>query len=195
MKIIQLQFIFVLMLMSAATALGQDMGQDGGTREKWSLVSMEGIVKDINPESREVTLTDGDGGMVTITAGDSVERFDEIAVGDLVSFEYYTFIKAEFRQPTPEETNEPLQVVAAGGKAPEGVDPAAVVGAMVKAVVTIEVLNRPNMLATVRGPRGNYVTIPLEDPSLIEQLRVGQVVILTYAEAVAASLQKVSAPE
>lgn len=195
MKIIQLQFIFVLMLMSAATALGQDMGQDGGTREKWSLVSMEGIVKDINPESREVTLTDGDGGMVTITAGDSVERFDEIAVGDLVSFEYYTFIKAEFRQPTPEETNEPLQVVAAGGKAPEGVDPAAVVGAMVKAVVTIEVLNRPNMLATVRGPRGNYVTIPLEDPSLIEQLRVGQVVVLTYAEAVAASLQKVSAPE
>lgn len=195
MKKIQLQFIFALMMMSAATALGQDMGQDGGTREKWSLVSMEGIVKDINPESREVTLTDGDGGMVTITAGDSVERFDEIAVGDLVSFEYYTFIKAEFRQPTPEETNEPLQVVAAGGKAPEGVDPAAVVGAMVKAVVTIEVLNRPNMLATVRGPRGNYVTIPLEDPSLIEQLRVGQVVILTYAEAVAASLQKVSAPE
>lgn len=195
MKKIQLQFIFALMMMSAATALGQDMGQDGGTREKWSLVSMEGIVKDINPESREVTLTDGDGGMVTITAGDSVERFDEIAVGDLVSFEYYTFIKAEFRQPTPEETNEPLQVVAAGGKAPEGVDPAAVVGAMVKAVVTIEVLNRPNMLATVRGPRGNYVTIPLEDPSLIEQLRVGQVVVLTYAEAVAASLQKVSAPE
>ncbi len=153
---------------------------------------MQGIVKDINPESREVTLSDGEGGLLTITAGDAVERFDEIAVGDLVILDYWAYIKAEFRQPTPEESNEPLQLVAEAGRTPEGVDPGAVVGAMVKAVVTIEVLNRPNMLATVRGPRGNYVTIPMEDQSLIEQLHVGQVVILTYAEAVAASLQKVA---
>lgn len=195
MKINKLQFIFILMLMSAATALGQDMGQDGGTREKWSLISLQGTVKEIKPETREVTLSDGEGGLLTIAAGDSVERFGEIAVGDLVTLEYWAYLMAEFRQPTPEEVNEPLQLVAEAGKTPEGVDPGAVVGAMVKAVVTIEILNRPNMLATVRGPRGNYVTIPMEDPSLIEKLHVGQVVILTYAEAVAASLQKVSAPE
>ena len=71
-------------------------------------------------------------------------------------------------------------------------EPRAVVGAVVKAVVTIEVLNRPYMWATVQGPRGNYLTIQMEDRALIEKLHIGQVVILTYAEAVAVSLEKVN---
>jgi len=69
-------------------------------------------------------------------------------------------------------------------------DPAAILGAVVKAVVTVEVINRPEMIVTVKGPRGNYVSIPVEDKALIEQLHVGEVVVLTYAEAVALSLQK-----
>ena len=82
--------------------------------------------------------------------------------------------------------------MADGGKAPEGVDPAAAVGAIVRAVVTIEILNRPYMLATVRGPAGNYLTIQMEDVELIEQLNIGQVLILTYAEAVVMALTKVN---
>ena len=102
---------------------------------------------------------------------------------------------AEFREPTPEEVAEPVVVVAKAGKAPEGMDPAAVVGAIVKAVVTIEVLNRPYMLATVRGPAGNYLTIEMEDAELIKELNIGQVIIITYAEAVVMSLTKVSSGE
>ena len=74
----------------------------------------------------------------------------------------------------------------------EGMDPAAAIGAVVKAVVTIEVLNRPNMVATVRGPNGNYVSIPMEDEKLITELKIGDVLILTYAEAMAVSLEKIS---
>ena len=82
-------------------------------------------------------------------------------------------------------------LLAQGGKAPEGMDPAAVVGAVVKALVTVEILNRPNMFATVKGPRGNYLTIEMEDEALIQKLHIGQLVILTYAEAMAISLRKV----
>ena len=46
------------------------------------------------------------------------------------------------------------------------------------------------MLATVEGPNGNYLTIPMQDAAFLEQLHIGQVVILTYAEAVAVSLTK-----
>ena len=136
-----------------------------------------------------------EGNLLTITAGDAVERFDEIVVDDVITFEYWTYMKAEFRQPTPEELAEPLVVIAEGGKAPEGIDPAAVLGAVVKAVVTIEVLNRPYMLATIRGPRGNYMTIQMEDKELITELNIGQVVILIYAEAIAVSLNKVNSEE
>ena len=161
------------------------------SREKWDQVSMQGTVTEINAETREITLMGSDGGLVTMTAGEEVERFDEIAVDDVIKFEYYTYIKAEFRDPTPEEVAEPVQVIAEAGKAPEGVDPAAAVGAVVKAVVTIEALNRPFMVATVSGPNGNYVSIPMEDEELMKELHIGEVLILTYAEAMAIGLEKV----
>jgi len=161
------------------------------SREKWDQVSMQGTVTEINAETREITLMGSDGGLVTMTAGEEVERFNEIAVDDVIKFEYYTYLKAEFRDPTPEEVAEPIQMIAEAGKAPEGVDPAAAVGAVVKAVVTIEALNRPFMVATVSGPNGNYVSIPVEDEKLMTELHIGEVLILTYAEAVAIGLEKV----
>ncbi len=169
---------------------GQTTENTEPSREKASLVSMAGTVTTLVKESREITLKGADGELVTMVASDEVKRFDEIEIGDVMTFEYYTYIKAEFREPTAEEIAEPLTLLAEGGKAPEGMDPAAVVGALVKAIVTIEILNRPNMLATVRGPRGNYLSIQMEDEALMQRLNIGQKVILTYAEAIAVSLEK-----
>ena len=183
---------FTFIAINAYCQEGQDIRPP---KEKWNLVVMQGTVTAIVKETREVTLMGPEGNLLTITAGDAVERFDEIVVDDVITFEYWTYMKAEFRQPTPEELAEPLVVIAEGGKAPEGIDPAAVVGALVKAVVTIEVLNRPYMLATIRGPGGNYMTIQMEDTELITELNIGQVVILTYAEAIAVSLNKVNSEE
>lgn len=174
---------------------GQDKEQTRPDREAWDQVSMQGTVTAIDSVSREITLMGTDGGLVTLTAGEEVERFNEIAINDVIEFEYYTYLKAEFRAPTEEEVAEPLQMMAEAGKAPEGMDPGAVVGAVVKAVVTIEALNRPSMVATVKGPGGNFVSIPMQDEQLITELRIGQVLILTYAEAMAISLNKVQAAE
>jgi len=186
--------LFVIMLMSV-NVNAQEKQDRRSSREKWDQVAMQGTVTEIKADTRELTLMGTNGGLVTITASEAVERFDEIAINDVLKFEYYTYMKAEFREPTSEEIAEPIVVMAEGGKAPEGIDPAAVVGAVVKAVVSIEVLNRPNMTATVRGPRGNYATIQMEDKELIKELKIGEVLILTYAEAVAVSLEKVGAVE
>lgn len=189
MKLFKLGLLTATLLFFTTTdILAQDKRP---SREKWDQVSMQGTVTEINAETREITLMGSDGGLVTMTAGEDVERFDEIAVDDVIKFEYYTYIKAEFRDPTPEEKAEPVQMIAEAGKAPEGVDPAAAVGAVVKAVVTIEALNRPFMMATVSGPNGNYVSIPMEDEELMKELHIGEVLVLTYAEALAIGLEKV----
>ncbi len=169
---------------------GQNTENVEPPREKWDLVSMSGTVTNVVKETREITLKGADGELVTVTASAEVKRFDEIALGDILTFEYYTYMKAEFRAPTDEEIAEPLTLLVEAGKAPEGMDPGAAVGAIVKAIVTIEILNRPNMLATVRGPGGNYLTIKMEDEALIQRLSIGQKIILTYAEAIAVSLEK-----
>jgi hypothetical protein len=186
--------IYAIVIIMIASLTGSIYAQDKRpSREKWEEVSMQGTVTEINAETREITLMGTDGGLMTVTAGEDVERFDEIAVDDVIRFDYYTYLKAEFRDPTPEEVAEPLQIMAEAGKAPEGMDPAAVVGAVVKAVVTIEALNRPFMIATVSGPNGNYVSIPMEDEELMKELHIGEVLILTYAEAMAVELEKVGA--
>ena len=193
MKLLKNNFILLLVLsLISLTSYGQETEEKRPSREKWDLAATQGRVTELNKETREITLMDVDGGLVTLTASDEVKRFDEISVGDFINFEYWTFMKAEFREPTAEEIEAPLVVLEEAGKAPEGVAPGAIVGAVVRAIVTIEVLNRPNMLATVRGPQGNYLTIPMEDAKLMEELRIGEVVIMTYAEALAISLEKVS---
>ena len=162
------------------------------TKEAMELQTMQGTITAINPETREITLMGSQGELNTITAGEEVERFDEIAVGDAIVFDLYTYMKAEFREPTAEEIAEPVVLVADAAKATMEEAPAGAIGAMIKAVVTIEVLNRVYMQATVKGPEGNYLTIDMEDEDLIQKLHIGQVVILTYAEAMAISLEKVS---
>ena len=51
------------------------------------------------------------------------------------------------------------------------------------------------MLATVKGALGNFLTINKEDEEFIQRLHIGQGLILTYAEAVAVSLEKVGSVE
>ena len=184
-------FAIIALTFLSIHSFAQDGKDNRPPKEKWSLVTMKGTIKEIVKENRAITLMGSEGELTTITADPTVERFDEFSVNDVVTFDYYTYMMAEFREPTAEEIAEPIIVIAEAGKAPEGMDPAAVVGAVVKAVVTIEALNRPFMLATIQGPAGNFLTIEMEDAELITELNIGQVIILYYAEAIAISLTKV----
>lgn len=186
-----ISFFSVILLLLVQNSFAQVIQEAQPSRERWNLVSSEGTVTEINKETRELTLMGPEGDLNTIKAGEHIKRFDEIVVNDKISFDYWTYIKAEFREPTLTERASPLQLVSEAGKAPEGVAPGAVVGAVAKAIVTIEVLNRPYMQATVRGPGGNYMTIPVQDPKILEKVHIGQEFILTYAEAIAVSLKKV----
>lgn len=161
------------------------------SKEKWNLVTMEGTVTKINKKKREITLMGPKGNLNTIEASNEIERFEEIAVNDKISLDYWSYIKAEFREPTLFERAEPLAILSKAGSTSQDVPPGAVIGAVVKAIVTIEVLNRPFMSATVKGPAGNYTTIPVENPKILESVYIGQEFILTYAEAIAVTLKKV----
>ena len=160
-------------------------------RERWLLVSIQASVESLDLESRLATLKGPAGNLVTIEVGEGVERLDEIEIGDVVTADYYTYLLAEFRDPTPEEEEEPFVILAESGKAPEGFPPGAAVGAVVRAVVTVEMINESTSEVTIKGPRGKYLTVPVEDLSLLKELKVGEVGVLTYAEALALSLDKV----
>ena len=182
--------VTVIMVLSAA-AFAQEGTERRPMRERWEELTIEAVIEAVDPEKREVLLRGPEGNLMTVTAGENVKRFNEIEVGDMVTAQFWTYLKAEFREPTEAEKAEPLVVLAGWGKAPKGKPPGAVVGRTIKAVVSIEIINRPDMFVTVRGPRGNYVSIPVEDNDLITQLNVGEVGVLTYTEAVVLTLEKI----
>lgn len=188
-KIKNVVFLMAILLLSM-NVNGQNKSDNVlPTKERSSVVEMQGTITELNKETREITLAGERGEMLTFVADDAVKRFKEFEVGDIITIEYDQQLMVEFREPTAEELAEPLVIDQDGEVAADEMDPGAAVASIVKAVVTIEVINRPYMIVVIRGPEGNFVTLDVEDEELIQKLHVGQVVILTYTEIVAISLE------
>jgi hypothetical protein len=159
-------------------------------REDKLLVTVTASVEAIDPASREVTLKGPLGNTVTFTVDQRVKRLNEVKVGDLVRADYYVSFAAELRKPTAEEQKTPLVLMDAAAKAPPGASPAAGGVRRFKVVTTIEGLDRPTQTITVKGPRGNFLTARVADPSNLTKMRIGENIVVTYTEALAISLEK-----
>jgi hypothetical protein len=159
-------------------------------REDAVLLSVTATVKAIDYTTREVTLKGPLGNEVTFTVDKRVKRLNEVKVGDEITADYYVSVAGEVREPTPEEEKEPIVALGAAGKAPPGTSPAAGGLRQFKVVTTIEGLDRPTRTITVKGPRGNYLTARVADPSRLTQVKIGDHVIVTYTEALAISLEE-----
>jgi len=160
------------------------------SRQKTVLATVTASVEAIDLTNREVTLKGPLGNTVTFTVDQRVKRLNEVKVGDFVRADYYVSIAAELREPTAEEKEHPLEIVQAAAKAPPGTSPAAGGLRRFKVVTTIEGLDRPTQTVTVKGPRGNYLTARVADPSRLTKVRIGDNIVITYTEALAISLEK-----
>ena len=193
----QLAILMMMFTLSTGTALTllscsteKQTTEKPAVKESWSKVSVDAKVVGVNKKKREVTLQRKDGEQITISVSDEVKRFNEIKKGDRVKAEYWTFLRAEFREPTAEEIKNPLVVVTEEGRAPKENAPAGAVGAVVKAVVKVTGIDKENRQATIVGPRGNKFIVPVMDDAVLNNLKIGEQVIMTYAEAMAVSLMK-----
>src|SRR5215213_2337339 len=96
--------------------------------------SVNAKVTDIDREKRQITLKGKEGKEKTLTVDKSVERFNEIQVGDEVRAEYYASRAGEIREATAEEKSTPLTDITLGTKADKDSPPAAGAARRVTAV-------------------------------------------------------------
>jgi Cu/Ag efflux protein CusF len=161
------------------------------TRHEVELTTITATVESVDVEKREVTLKGPRGNKVTLEADKAVKRLDEIKPGDTVRATYYQSIAAELREPTAEEKANPLMVKEGKARTPETEAPGAGAARRVRAVATIENIDRSAQTITVKGPRGNSVTAKVEHPENLEKMEVGKTIVITYTEALALTLDKV----
>lgn len=163
------------------------------TREEAVLVTVTATVEAIDLDRREVTLKGPLGDETTFVVDERVKRLNEVEVGDTVRADYYISVAAELRAPTQEEMASPLIIMEDAGRVPPDAQPAGGALRLIKAVCTIEGLNRPEQTVTLQGPLGQLTTIRAAVPENLTQLRIGETVVVTYTEALALSLEKVGA--
>lgn len=156
------------------------------------LLTLTATIESLNLETREIALKGPAGNVYSFTVDPAITRLAEFKVGDAVTLDYYASLAAELRAPTDEEKANPLAVMQDAGKGDAGSAPKAGAYRIIRAVVTVEGLDRPSGTATVKGPRGNLVVVKLKDPTILPKLHLGDTMVVVYTEAVAARLEKAS---
>ncbi|KGQ18579.1 hypothetical protein LF41_605 [Lysobacter dokdonensis DS-58] len=174
----------------ALPALAQEPQTTAAPQTMEQTVEKTATITAVNREKREVTLKNEEGESQTIVVGPEVERFNEISPGDTVRAKYTIGITSELRAATEEEKKDPFVAVEGGGHAPADKAPAAGAGRMFRVVATVEALDRTTQTATLKGPEGNYVTVKVQDPTLLTKPHIGDTVVITAAESVVLSLEK-----
>jgi hypothetical protein len=139
-------------------------------------------IEAIDHTKRMVTLKDKDGVEETIHCGPEVKRFDELKVGDTVTFRYQESIAYSIRKPgqpsgLPTTTGDPKVVRGQGAK------PSGTVSKQETATVTIKAIDPKVPSVTVLTEDGRTASFKVEDPKNIKDVKVGDKVEVTYTEA------------
>jgi hypothetical protein len=159
------------------------------TRTEAMVLNFRGAIIEIDYANREMTLMAPDGHSETFAVDKEIHRFDEARVGDKVSLDYYLGVTAEIRKPTADEERNPLVVLDTESKTGLEQAPAAHGTRRIRAVVTIDAMDRAAQTVTVKGPRGKRFVARVKDPSRFDKVEIGDTILMTFTEAVGVSLK------
>lgn len=184
-----LAFAALLATLPAISLADLDV-QTRGDKERTSVRSISAVITNIDAKTREITLEGDLGNFITLTAGPEVTRFDEFSVGDLVTATYASSISGELRAPTEAELAEPIKVLDSAAIADEHMDPGAAVGVAIRAVCTIEGMNRVTRTVMLKDADGDFHIIDDVDPENMKGVALGDTIIVTITRAFALTLEK-----
>ena len=179
-----------LTVVLALPAFAQEPQATAAPQTRQETIEETATVTAVDKAKREVTLKTEDGESQTIVVDPEVKRFDEVAVGDTVRAKYTVGITSELRAATEEEKKDPLVAVEGAGRAGADQAPAAGAARMFRVVATIEAIDRTAQTVTLKGPEGNFLTVKVQDPTLLDKPKIGDTVVITAAESVVLSLEK-----
>jgi Cu/Ag efflux protein CusF len=156
--------------------------------KKERTVTATAIVQAIDLEKRVVTLKNPEGKVFDVTVGPEARNLPQVKVGDEVTVKYYEALSAKVYKkgeaPQVEGVTEGL------ARAKEGEKPAGIAGRKTTVTASVEAIDMKKPTVTLKGPEGKSVTVKVKDRKNLENVKVGDEVVLTYTEAIAISVEK-----
>jgi hypothetical protein len=179
----------------AASVLAQKPDATGGTvvqsepgkASVASAVQVSAQVVAIDKATRTISLKGPKGEVVDVVASDEVKNFDQIKLGDFLVVRYVQALTLELRK-TKGTVGEPT-VREEAARAQPGERPAGAAGRQVRAIATVTAVDPKKSTITLKGPRGNVMTLDVRNPEQFKVVKKGDQVDVTYTEAMALSVE------
>ena len=146
------------------------------------VVEVTSSIEAIDKTGRLITLKGPDGNLDTVYAGPEVKRFDELKVGDKVTFRYYDSLVYQIRKPGQATTPPPADGAAVVRSA--GPKPGATVSEQMTATVKIKAIDAKVPSVTVESEDGRTLSFKVDDKKNLKDVAVGDKVEITYTSAV-----------
>jgi hypothetical protein len=157
-----------------------------------TLIEATATVTAVDMERHLVTIQGPQGNSAVIQVTDQVKNLPQVKIGDVVDIQYYRSAIAEL---VKVDENTTLDTTVSGAKAtrPEGEKPGGAIGLQVKRRAEVMFVDPFQKFITFLSPDRGLRKISLENsPELqhyLKELKKGDIVEVTYTEALAISLQ------
>lgn len=155
-------------------------------RSATGTAQMTAKVTAIDYKTRVVSLQDTQGNTFDVKAGPEVSRFNQIKVGDTVTFTYQESVAVAIVKPgtaTPTAQSSPTVTRNPGSK------PSGTISQTQTALVTVQAIDMDKPSVTVKTQDGRMVTMAVQDKNSLAGLKVGDVVQITYSQALMVNVQ------
>jgi hypothetical protein len=185
--------LFVVLLLTSPTCWSEEAAaaSDKPSISTSQTVVVTAVVEAINHETRDVTLRGPEGKSVSFVASEEARNLDQVQVGDTVIAEYKQDLSIKVL--AGDGTEAGVGGLSAMTRTPEGEMPG--LAAVNSTVVTasVEEINLEANTFKLKGPNGQINEYVAQDPENLRKAAVGDLVVITYTEAVAITVQKTEA--
>jgi hypothetical protein len=146
-------------------------------------------VETVDMTYRHLLVRGPQGNLITLIVDPSVRNLGQVRPGDRITLRYASAVAAQLAPPSAKPRNE---VVRVGARTPEGARPGVVLGERRTVTVQVTGIDLASNTVSFVPPDGQPRTVVVRDPSMqdfLRHLKVGDRVDVTYAEAVAVSVE------
>ena len=148
--------------------------------------AVSGVVDDVDRAGRMITIKSAGTVQAPIYVGPDLPVFDQLNRGDVVTVRFYDSYIVDVtpgaRMTPPTNTTDEAQ------RTLDRADASVI--QQTKLTVTVDAIDIANRVVTYHGFDNRRVMRQVQQPALIEGLKVGDVVTITYTRARAAAIEK-----
>jgi Cu/Ag efflux protein CusF len=151
------------------------------------VVTVKATIEAIDHDTRMITLKEKDGYTETVYAGPEVRRFDELKVGDQVTFKVTESIALHIRKP-----GEPAQASSSDDPAivrANGAKPGGTITQQDTVTVKVKTIDPKTGAVTVLTDNGGTMSFKVEDKKILKGINAGDRVVINYTTALVISVE------